>query len=133
MTISWTGWRSTGKVLTYWLKVMLRDSVVASPGCGWWTNILKLHYEAYDGECEGQMIEDIADADDFQMAGVAWLMLRSSSYVSYLLVHVSFCRKAPICQGVGESPAKRGCQELPGVASDHRALVARSAGSEPSY
>jgi hypothetical protein len=53
--------------------VEYREAALGSPGCGWWTDILRLHFN-HSSYCEAALLEAVPGLDDFQMAGVAWLV-----------------------------------------------------------
>ena len=43
-------------------------------GCGWWVDILRLHFR-HENYCEDGLLNTAGDVDDFDFAGVAWITM----------------------------------------------------------
>ena len=43
-------------------------------GCGWWEDILRLHFR-HENFCENGLLDQAMQVDDFEMAGVAWITM----------------------------------------------------------
>ena len=43
-------------------------------GCGWWQDILRLHFR-HENFCEDGLLNEAVEVDDFGMAGVAWITM----------------------------------------------------------
>ena len=44
------------------------------PNCGWWQDILRLHFQ-HENFCEDGLLSGAVEVDDFEMAGVAWITM----------------------------------------------------------
>ena len=42
-------------------------------GCDWWRDVLKLHFR-HETFCEEGLLDKIHDLDDFEMAGLSWIV-----------------------------------------------------------
>ena len=42
-------------------------------GCGWWRDVLRLHFR-HEEFCEEGLLDKIHDLDDFEMAGLSWIV-----------------------------------------------------------
>ena len=51
-----------------------KERALGGVGCGWWENILRLHYQ-HSNYCEEGLLTHSVSVDDFEMAGVAWIMV----------------------------------------------------------
>ena len=51
-----------------------KTRALESEGCDWWKDILKLHFR-HETFCEEGLVGKIHDLDDFEMAGLSWIMV----------------------------------------------------------
>lgn len=67
-----------------------REAAMESEGCSFWKDVMRLHYKVLLGldncdivdtalrqhpsYCEAGIMGVVAEADDFQMAGIAWIL-----------------------------------------------------------
>ena len=52
-----------------------KERTLQHSGCGWWQDILRIHY-SHDHFCENGLLNTAMKVDDFHMAGVAWILMR---------------------------------------------------------
>ena len=49
-----------------------KERSMETTSCGWWQDILRLHFR-HQNYCEDGLLSEAMEVDDFGMAGVAWI------------------------------------------------------------
>ena len=64
-------------------------------GCDWWRDVLRLHFR-HEEFCEEGLLDKIHDLDDFEMAGLSWIVSQEwrnpllSDSVKVIITHYKY-------------------------------------------